>query len=133
DLLGEFRALAPARPPIVLQRWSIRRVSLALGMLLVVGVASAVSVNLFFPVENIGASAPDCGTGHAMILTAQAVPSADLLPCVAYEFRFRPGASPVLAVAADSALAFQPRSSLVRHVRQTENLLLCGRGAACPG
>src|SRR6266704_3542705 len=83
DLLGEFRALAPARPPIVLQRWSIRRVSLALGMLLVVGVASAVSVNLFFPVENIGASAPDCGTGHAMILTAQAVPSADLLPCVA--------------------------------------------------
>ena len=215
DLLGEFRALVPQRPPIVLQRWSIRRVSLPLGMLLVVGVASAVSVNLFFPAENIGASAPDCGTGHAMILTAQAVPSADLLPCVAalpsgwqvggadiasgtarlwldsdragpravtvtltaacdttgarqipsdqpgtsrferplslapqfsslrfytfpggcvtYEFRFRPGASPVLAVAADSALAFQPRSSLVRHVRQTENLLLCGRGAACPG
>ena len=25
DLLGEFRALAPARPPIVLQRWSLRR------------------------------------------------------------------------------------------------------------
>jgi membrane-associated phospholipid phosphatase len=215
DLLGDFRALVPQRPPIVLQRWSIRRVSLALGMLLVVGVASAVSVNLFFPAENIGASAPDCGTGHAMILTAQAVPSAALLPCVAalpsgwqvggadiasgtarlwldsdragpravtvtltaacdttgarqipsdqpgtsrferplslapqfsslryytfpggcatYEFRFRPGAPPVLAVAADSALAFQPRSSLVRHVRQTENLLLCGRGAACPG
>jgi hypothetical protein len=33
DLLGEFRALAPAREPIVLQRWSIRRVALAAGLL----------------------------------------------------------------------------------------------------
>jgi hypothetical protein len=40
--------------------------------------------------------------------------------------------TPVLAVAVDSALASQSRSSLVRHVRRTENLVLCGRGAACP-
>ena len=215
DLLGEFRALAPARPPIVLQRWSLRRVGLAAGMLFVVAVASAASITLFFPVENLGASAPECGTGHSMILSAQAVPSAALLPCVAalppgwkaggtdissgkarlwldsdragpravavtltatcdtsgarqipsdqpgasrferplslapefsglrfyrfpggcvtYEFHFRPGASPVLAVAMDSALAFQPRSSLVRYVRHTEDLVLCGRGAACRG
>jgi hypothetical protein len=53
--------------------------------------------------------------------------------CITNEFRFRPGTSPVLAAAADSALTFRPRSSLVRHVRQTENLVLCGRGAACPG
>ena len=39
DLLGEFRALAPARPPIVLQRWSIRRVALAAAMLAIVAVA----------------------------------------------------------------------------------------------
>ena len=52
--------------------------------------------------------------------------------CVIYEFHFRPGASPVLAVAVDSALAFQSRSSLVRLVWRTENLVLCGRGAACP-
>jgi membrane-associated phospholipid phosphatase len=215
DLLGEFRALAPARPLIVLQRWSIRRVGLAAGMLAVVGVASAASIGLFFPAENIGASAPECGTGHSMILSAQAVPSAALLPCIAalpsgwrvggadiasgkarlwldsdragpravaisltaacdtsgaqpipsdqpgtsrferpasltpefsglrfytfpggcvtYEFHFLPGVSPVLAVAVDSALAFQPRSSLVRYVWRTENLVLCGRGAACPG
>ena len=199
----------------MLQRWSLRRLGLAAGMLFVVGAASAASIGLFFPVENIGASAPECGTGHSMILSAQAVPSAALLPCIAslpsgwkaaaqtspagrpgygstrtapaaeavtvtltascdtsgarqipsdqsgtsrferplslapgfsglryytfpggcvtYEFRFQPGTSPVLAVAADSALAFRPRSSLVRHVRRTENLLLCGRGAACPG
>jgi serine/threonine protein kinase len=215
DLLGEFRALAPARPPIVLQRWSVKRVGLAMAMLLIVAVASVASVTAFFPAENIGAAAPECGTGHSMILSAQAVPSAALLPCTAalptgwqvggvditsgrarlwldsdragpravaitlaatcdtsgarqtpsdqpgtsrfesplslvpkfsdlrfytfpggcvtYEFRFLPGASPVLALAVDSALAFQPRSSLVRYVWRTEKLLLCGRGAACPG
>ncbi len=40
DLLGEFRALTPPRPPIVLQRWSIRRVSLATGKLLVISAAT---------------------------------------------------------------------------------------------
>jgi len=216
DLLGEFRALAPARPPIVLQRWSIRRVALAAAVLAVIAVAVFETGDAFFPAaRNLGAYAPVCGTGHSMILSAQAVPSAALLPCIAslpsgwqadgaditsgktrlwldsdragpravtvtltatcdtsgarkipsdqpgtsrfehplslvpvfsglrfytfpggcitYEFRFRPGASPVLAVAADSALAFQSRSSLVRHVWRTENLVLCGRGAACPG
>jgi hypothetical protein len=215
DLLGEFRALAPPRPPIVLQRWSVKRVGLAAGMLLILVVASTQIVHLFFPVENIGATAPNCGTGRSMILSAQAVPSADVLPCIAalpsgwnvgnvdissgktslwldsdragpravaitltatcdtsgarqtpsdqpgtrrferplslvpafadlrfytfpggcvtYEFRFVKGASPVLALAVDSALDFQPRSSLVRHVWRTETLVLCGRGAACPG
>ena len=216
DLLGEFRALAPARPPIVLQRWSIRRVALAAAMLAIITAAVFETGDAFFPAaRNLGVHAPACGTGHSMILSAQAVPSAALLPCIAalpsgwqadgaditsgktrlwldsdragpravtvtltaacdtsgarqipsdqpgtsrferplslapgfsglrfytfpggcvtYEFRFRPGASPVLAVAADSALAFQSRSSLVRHVWHTENLLLCGRGAACPG
>ncbi len=33
DLLAAFRALAPSRKPIVLQRWSIRRVSLACAIL----------------------------------------------------------------------------------------------------
>jgi hypothetical protein len=216
DLLGEFRALAPQWPPIVLQRWSIRRVALAAAMLAVIAAAVFKVGDAFLPgAQDLGAYAPTCGTGHSVILSAQAVPSAALLPCVAalpsgwqvrgadiasgkarlwlhsdragpqavtvtltatcdtsgarqipsdqpgtsrferplslapgfsdlrfytfpgccvtYEFRFRPGAPPVLAVAADSALAFQPRSSLVRYVWRTENLVLCGRGAACPG
>src|SRR5207248_2908436 len=37
----------------------------------------------FFPAGNLGASAPACGTGHSMILSAQAVPSAATLPCLA--------------------------------------------------
>ena len=53
--------------------------------------------------------------------------------CATYQFRFARGASPVLATAAGSALAFMPRSALVGYVRRTEGLALCGRGAACPG
>jgi hypothetical protein len=174
-----------------------------------------VGVQTVTPVGNVGASAPSCGTGHSMILSAQAVPSAAMLPCIAalpsgwstgvadiasghtrfwldsdragphaltitltatcdtsgahqipsdqpgmrrfehlvsltprfsdlrlytfpggcvsYRFRFAPGASPLLADAADSALSFQPRSVLVEFIHRTEGLALCGRGAACPG
>jgi hypothetical protein len=41
DLLSEFRDMAPPRPPIAIQRWSIRRVVLTLsvlfGLFLIVG------------------------------------------------------------------------------------------------
>ncbi len=213
DLLGSFRALAPPREPIALQRWSIRRVALAAAVLAITLLAAYVGVQTLVPVGNLGASAPICGTGHSMILSAQAVPSAAMLPCitalpsgwsiggadiasghvrfwldsdragpqaitvtltatcdtfgaqqilsdqpglvrfehplsltprfsdlrfytspggcVTYRFAFAPGASPVLAGAADSALSFQPRSALVDFVRRTEGLALCGRGAAC--
>jgi tRNA A-37 threonylcarbamoyl transferase component Bud32 len=216
DLLGEFRALAPQRPPITLQRWSIKRIALAAAMLAIFVAAVFETGDAFFPAgRNLGVSAPTCGTGHSMILSAQAVPSAALLPCIAalpagwsidgadiasgkasfgldsdragvrsatitlaaacdtagarqipsdqpgtrrferplslvpqfsgerfytfpggcvtYQFRFAPGASPVLAGTASSAVAFVPRSRLVGYVRQTEGLPLCGRGAACPG
>ena len=84
DLLAEFRKLAPQRQPIVLQRWSVRRVTLAVAMLAVITAAVAETGNAFFPAaRNLGAYAPSCGTGHSMILSAQAVPSAALLPCIA--------------------------------------------------
>jgi len=216
DLLGEFRALAPERPPIVLQRWSIRRVALAAAMIAVIAAAVGETGNAFLPAaENLGAYAPVCGTGHSMILSAQAVPSAAMLPCIAalpsgwrvggadissgkaslwlasdragpravtvtltatcdtsgarqipsdkpgtrrfehplslapqftdlrfysfpggcvrYEFRFAPGASGILADAADTAVTFVPRSRLVSYVQHTEGLALCGRGGIMPG
>ena len=215
DLLAAFRALAPPRTPIVLQRWSIRRVGLALGMFTVIALAVWQGGVAFFPAENIGASAPECGTGHSMILAAQAVPSAALVPCVTtlppgwqvsgaditsghasfwldsdragaqavtitlsatcdvsdaqqlpsdqpsarrfdrllslhphftylryytfpggcvtYRFRFAPGTSPRLVTPPASAVGFVPRAKLVGYVRSTEDLALCGRGAACPG
>ena len=235
DLLAEFRTLAPQRKPIVLQRWSIRRVTLAAAMLALFAVAAVFGVGLLLPASNSGVHAPgvhapECGTSHTMILAAQAVPSAAFLPCIAalpsgwtaadpeiasgqasfvlnsgqagrqsglnlslgpslaaqatvtitltatcnttgaqqipsdqpgmrrferppslvprysdvryytfpggcatYRFVLAPGASPVLATAVDSAVAFMPRSELVGYVRRTEGLALCGRGAACPG
>jgi membrane-associated phospholipid phosphatase/tRNA A-37 threonylcarbamoyl transferase component Bud32 len=83
DLLGRFRALAPPREPIRLQRWSVRRVGLALGILAATGIVVAVSATAFKPTGDAGALAPTCGTGHSIILAAQAVPSAALVPCVA--------------------------------------------------
>jgi len=83
DLLGTFRALAPPREPIVLQRWSFRRVGLAAAVLGGTVVAVLVSYSSFFPAEDIGVHPPLCGTGHSMILAAQAVPSAAQLPCIA--------------------------------------------------
>ena len=53
--------------------------------------------------------------------------------CASYRFSFAPGASPILADAARSALSFQPRPVLVEFIQRTEGLALCGRGAPCPG
>ncbi len=93
DLLAEFRTLAPPRRPIVVQRWSARRVTLAAAMLALFTVPAVFGVALLVPdtattgvhVTLVRAAtwAPDCGTGHAMILAAQAVPSAAFLPCIA--------------------------------------------------
>ncbi|HTQ94655.1 MAG TPA: phosphatase PAP2 family protein [Streptosporangiaceae bacterium] len=215
DLLGTFRALAPPRAPIVLQRWSPRRVGLALAVPAAIVAAVLVGGQAFFPAENIGAYPPLCNTGHATILAAQAVPSAALVPCVSelpsgwrvggadvasghsvfwldsdqagpravtvtlsaacdvsgiqpepsdqpgtqrfdsqpivgarftglrfytfpggcvsYRFEFAPGASPLLATAVDTGVAFMPRVRLANYVRAKEGLTLCGRGAPCPG
>jgi hypothetical protein len=83
DLLGTFRALAPPRDPIALQRWSLQRVGLAAAVLAAAFLALYVGAQAFRPVGNIETDAPLCGTGHSLILAAQAVPSAALVPCVA--------------------------------------------------
>src|SRR5215470_3028022 len=53
--------------------------------------------------------------------------------CVSYQFNLAGGGSPLLASQASGAVGFMPRSALVSHVKNTEGLALCGRGAACPG
>ncbi|HKA98407.1 MAG TPA: hypothetical protein VKD66_19255 [Streptosporangiaceae bacterium] len=83
DLLAAFRALAPPRKPIALQRWSIRRIGLAAAVFGGIALAAVFAVQAFFPAGNVGAYAPRCGTDHSMILAAQAVPSAAMVPCVA--------------------------------------------------
>jgi hypothetical protein len=83
DLLAEFRTLAPQRRPIVLQRWSVRRVSLAAAMLAIFAVPTVLGIGLLLPAGAFTGHAPGCGTDHTMILAAQAVPSAAFLPCLA--------------------------------------------------
>ena len=213
DLLGEFRALAPPRQPIALQRWGAWRVVLAAAMLGAIAIAADVSISAFKPAGAIGVHPPACGTDNSMILSAQAVPSSATLPCIAalpsgwtlggadmtnnrsrfwldsdqaghravtvtltatcdtsgayripsdqpgterferplslqprfalvrmytfaggcvtYQFSFVTGAAPSLAIPIDTAIAFEPRATLVGSVRRTEDLALCGRGAAC--
>jgi len=81
DLLAEFRAMAPARRPIGVQRWSFRRVVLILTTLILLFLAVITAIGLFFPTRGT-VTAPDCGTGASMQLMAQAVPTATQLPCV---------------------------------------------------
>ena len=81
DLLAEFRSMAPARRPIAVQRWSIRRVALIVAALVLFLLAAMTGVGLFFATRGTVA-APACGTGQTMQLMAQAVPTATRIPCV---------------------------------------------------
>ena len=82
DLQEEFRALAPPRPPITVQRWSLRRIGLILLTLLVVAAAGFFFLALFLPSRVGDVLTPSCDTNRTMILMAQAVPSAEQLPCI---------------------------------------------------
>jgi hypothetical protein len=190
-------------------------VTVAAAMLDAVAGAVALSGLAVRPARSVAPYPPVCGTGHSVILAAQAVPSAALLPCVAalpsgwhtggadiasghalfwlardqagpqamtitltatcdtsgaqqvpsdqpgirryerplrlrpqftglrfytfpggcatYRFSFSRGASPLLAIPVDSAVAFVPRARLVAYIHNTEGLALCGRGALCHG
>ena len=84
DLIGEFRDLAPHRPRISLQRWSLRRVALAVGVVVVLILATIQVVDMFSPAHDLDiAGSPDCGTDEVEVLMAQAVPSATRIPCLA--------------------------------------------------
>jgi membrane-associated phospholipid phosphatase len=218
DLLAEFRAMAPPRRPIAIQRWSVRRIGLAVGLVAFALVSTMLVQDLFRPLNAIPVSgSASCGTSELMVLAAQSVPSATLVPCVdalpagwslnrfdtrrhrtrmwfdsdkagakaievsllrpaecniagamevpsdevgtrrferpeqlppvlratryyvfdggcvTYRYRFVNGAPATLQLSVDSALTFQPRSVLVRKVRDQSSLDLCGAGAPCPG
>lgn len=217
DLIEEFRALGPPRRPIALQRWSVRRVALAGGLVLALVIAISQLATMLRPAHDVNVSAsPDCGTTDLMVLVAQSVPSATLLPCVAtmpagfelddvhvrrgettfsldsdvagkravevrlaprgecgrrgarqmptdepgterfdraepgeplrsvrtytfrggcvtYTYAFEPAGTGAQLAAAEQALAFQPRASLVRAVARRTDLKLCGAGVRCPG
>ena len=84
DLLARFRALAPAQPTVSLQRWSPLRIGLAVLVIFVVLFGVQASAGLFTPAHDLGVDGtPTCGTGSLLILSAQSVPSARQVPCIA--------------------------------------------------
>jgi membrane-associated phospholipid phosphatase/tRNA A-37 threonylcarbamoyl transferase component Bud32 len=88
DLHGEFLELLPTRPrPVSIQRWSVRRVGLALLVLL--GLMAVIPMVVSWSVQtdrvdntSLYASDVGCDSREALWLMAQAVPSASLVPCV---------------------------------------------------
>jgi tRNA A-37 threonylcarbamoyl transferase component Bud32 len=80
-LLEKFRELAPARKPIGIQRWSVRRVLLIVATVLLVFLTVLMGFALFIPSRGEVGNA-NCGTGRTMQLMAQAVPTATQLPCI---------------------------------------------------
>jgi tRNA A-37 threonylcarbamoyl transferase component Bud32/membrane-associated phospholipid phosphatase len=94
DLVAEFRALAPRTRPIAVQRWSVRRVGLTFGALVCALILLSTVVSNFRgaglqPPQDAGQAAysgvtraPRCKVSDPMILIAQSVPTAAVLPCV---------------------------------------------------
>lgn len=85
DLVTQFRALAPPRKPIALQRWSLYRVALAVGLLLGTVIALAETSELIRPAHDLPVSGvPACHSHESvLVLMAQAVPTSASVPCVA--------------------------------------------------
>jgi tRNA A-37 threonylcarbamoyl transferase component Bud32/membrane-associated phospholipid phosphatase len=86
DLHGEFLELLPTRPrPVSIQRWSVRRVGLALLTLLGLGVVIPMVVSWSVQTDRVDTSLYSdlgCDSPEPLWLMAQAVPSASLVPCV---------------------------------------------------
>ncbi len=84
DLVAQFRDLAPPRRRIALQRWGWSRVGLALGVLIAFLFTIAQVTSLLTPAQDLPVpGTPNCGTDNVMVLVAQSVPSATLVPCIA--------------------------------------------------
>ena len=82
DLIRQFRALAPHREPISLQRWSLRRIGLVVAIVVIGGLTLQTVVSMFTPADLSVSGQPNCGTGDVMVLMAQAVPTATSVPCL---------------------------------------------------
>ena len=84
DLHAEFKRLLPYQlRPIAIQRWSVRRVVYAVGLVGWRPAAAAGMLLVVRPSETDVTDSPTCGTSDVMVLMAQAVPAAVSIPCIA--------------------------------------------------
>jgi membrane-associated phospholipid phosphatase/tRNA A-37 threonylcarbamoyl transferase component Bud32 len=88
DLHAEFLQLLPERPrPIAIQRWSMRRIGLAVLTLLLAVVVLGIGWGRLIgdgDIENapIQAQGLRCAPNEPLLLMAQSVPTASLVPCI---------------------------------------------------
>jgi hypothetical protein len=87
DLHAEFLDLLPERPaPISIQRWSVRRIGLALVVVLAMAISVPMLVGWATQTDRFYSSLYTgdigCDDQEALWLMAQAVPSAALVPCL---------------------------------------------------
>src|SRR5215216_6712035 len=88
DLHAEFLRLLPERPrPIAIQRWSIRRIGLAVLTLLLAAVVLSIGWGRLINDEGfdnapIQAQTLRCAPHEPILLMAQSVPTASLVPCI---------------------------------------------------
>jgi serine/threonine protein kinase len=83
DLLTQFRQLAPERRPIPIQRWSVKRIAVALGVLAIALLLGGLTYTLLTPFRGVGVpGSPSCQPDSTTVLVAQAVPAATTVPCV---------------------------------------------------
>ena len=102
-------------------------------------VPTVFGVGLLLPFSNPSLRAPVCGTSHAMVLAAQAVPSAALPPCItALPVGWTAAGAEITSGKADFWLDSGQAGPAAVTITltaacDTSGLALCGRGAACPG
>jgi tRNA A-37 threonylcarbamoyl transferase component Bud32 len=87
DIHGEFLRLLPERPrPIKVQQWTLKRVAVALGTVILVILLVLNWARLFLDDDNtrtpVHVDALCAGELEPLWLQAQAVPTAELVPCV---------------------------------------------------
>ena len=76
DLINAFRRLAPQRRPIAIQRWSVRRVVLAVGLLAWLLRAAGVTYGILTPLRGVATwDPPACTPQSSTVLVVQTVPA----------------------------------------------------------
>ena len=138
DLVKTFRHLAPKRRPIAIQRWTWRRVALTASVLLgslialafVTGNLQGAGLWAGQPTYSVVSRSPECGgqfEGEQMILAAQSVPSASLLPCIsALETGWTFGSMRVFDGATEFFLDSDRAGIGAVHVRLTQSCEISG-------
>lgn len=87
DLPAAFRRLAPRRPPVAIQLWSVRRVAVTAAVLLAALLGGGLVVSYARVVgssssTSVQPAVPRCGQPTRQALVAQSVPSAAYVPCL---------------------------------------------------